>query len=231
MDKTFNIGIADKRDEFKNEQLLTSLIDLVINNPFTGFQKMKLNNSDEWEHKPDLTIALKNIARKKNTNIQFGTRVPHYMWSSIDKDNVKNTIAMELSEDYFSNNDYGQLFNHVLGISQLLPEFFYAKINPIVQISDFYWENKIERVPSDTVRLYASWWHLTPPSVYLKDYTREEMLNIPAYKVKEHENGNIEMQVWENPFEYEKPENIEQLKKVVDYMRLHHRELKNQADE
>lgn len=229
MERFFDIGIIDNRDDLVSELLVHSILNQIVHNPFAEFGKMRFNHEDGWNRLPNLDNALKNLTGRKNANSEFGTRHPHYFWASVNKDKVHNAIALKIDSALIINSEYNLLFEYVKKLSFILPQLSYASINPVMRLGDYYFEHNLELVPSDCVRLHVGWWHLMPPKTYLEDYTREEMLNIPAYKIKEHENGVIEMQVWENPFEYDKPENIEQLRKVVNYMRSVHKDLKGKV--
>ncbi len=226
MKKILEIAIIDKRDELTDQKLVSSIIEKILKNPFIGFEEMGLNYKEEYE-RLDPEKALKNLLKRLSANVKFKTRSPFNMIASINKDKIHNTIIIKTDDPNNLDHNCDSYKTYASELAGLLPELIYANINPTgVNSGDFYYENDIELVPSNCVRLHVGWWHLLPPKSYLVDYTREEMLNIPAYKVKEHENGVIEMQVWENPFEYDKPENIEQLKKVVNYMRSVHKKLK-----
>ncbi|MEM8637568.1 MAG: hypothetical protein AAGG51_01935 [Cyanobacteria bacterium P01_G01_bin.54] len=86
---------------------------------------------------------------------------------------------------------------------------------------DFYRENKIPWAPK-CFNGCLVWMHLVHPSNYSKYLTRDDILGMPAQEIQEWDNGIIQVQIFDHPFNYDAPENRQIIIEASNYLRDRH---------
>lgn len=213
----FTISVIDKKSSLKDVKSVEAIVQMLINNPFASFEKMDFDYKNKWDKSPNKDQAVRAL-RKNISRVAFGTRTPYFYKASFDKNQVQNVITLDMDRSYIGAFGFQDFRKYILELIGLFDESNYAAIKTIPEVSDYYLKHDIPSVASDCFRLYPNWIQFLIPDVYAKDFDKKDLLNCPAYKISEHQDGILELQMFEDPFGYNTPEVANRIRETNHYL-------------
>ena len=215
----FRLAISDN-DTSQNRR--SPIIDYILTDPLNiGYDEMWFPDTEkedftrlpfdpkEWKNHAlnrEQTIAnIINFKDEKHFSLMF----------SIDKKRILVSLEINTSDHSINLMEIFRSFN------QLMPSLIigYCAMDGAYKLYD---ELKLPWT-QNCFNLSLGWSHLMSKSEYEEYYTKEVLLNAPAFKVEEREDESIFFQCYENPFEFEKE--VEQVKVISKYLNENENEL------
>ncbi|MEM8637570.1 MAG: hypothetical protein AAGG51_01945 [Cyanobacteria bacterium P01_G01_bin.54] len=144
--------------------------------------------------------------------------------ASINSSRLYNTIKIFARRQYCEEKKIQpqQGIEFIREISSILLDFHMGTVSGEFKVCDFYNENDIDWAPK-CFNYYLTWMHFLHPSYYTKYLTREDILGMPAQEIQEWENGIIQVQMFDHPFNYDTPENRQIIVEASEYLNERHR--------
>jgi hypothetical protein len=207
-----------------SENRLTEILNHLLSEQFGPFKRMALDlYSPSQEYIPyNKQQFILNLVKNDAHSYLLGEPGVIQLDSNLQADFKRSsgsnyTSLMIDRDDFIEIEGPKKIYDLFMSIVRLMPAVSNANISAIMS-KIFYDQINMTRVLAPFGK-YLDWIHILSPSEYLPKFTKEELLNAPAYRVEEWDNDVVFMMCYENPFEYELPENVERVRKISDYLR------------
>ncbi|MEM8637567.1 MAG: hypothetical protein AAGG51_01930 [Cyanobacteria bacterium P01_G01_bin.54] len=163
--------------------------------------------------------VLQKLRRRKYPTIGFRDGENEDFFGAISVARNSSSVKITASRGYCEEHDVhlGQATYFLRVISETIEKFHHGIIFGEEQPSRFYNENSLSRVPACFGGCLV-WMHFVHPSGYSKYLTREDILGMPAQEIQEWENGVIQVQMFDHPFNYDAPENRQIIIEATKYL-------------
>jgi hypothetical protein len=213
-----NIAIDDKKMSF--------IVDKILTQPFGTYTKMSLETTDSNDSLVSFneslfrsvfsdTTCLHAFAGGMPGEISFDFKLKGSIHITSESRYIKFLIDRD---DFVKINGPEKIYYMFLSIAKQFSQLTNANLQ-VVESEKFYEKTEMRVIKGPHRSRYLDWIHILGPSAYSPAYTKEELLNAPAYRVEEWENDVVFMMCYEKPFEYDLPENIERVRAITDYLR------------
>jgi hypothetical protein len=221
------IYVLEEHNPWQGDSPVTEVLTKLEANPFVTFQEMDLNNALKLQPY-DRKKALVTLKRGKEPSVELSAKEPFSFKGSINRGDWRNTVLLRMANSQLKKVELPILFNYLKEIAELFPKFLFAEIKPDMQIADYYNENDLEWLPA-CFGNFLNWYHLLSPLAYAPYYTREELLAVPAHRVRELDNGWIEIISYADPLSYDQPQTRERIIEMTGYLNAHRLDRKKVA--
>lgn len=222
----YKIGFfAKERNNPLDRERLGRIVDLILRSPFGDYEVMCLD-IDEYEFVPfDDRMLLAELERRRYFSIILGSGITeeelegtlHVTLTSTEKSN--NFVLLVDHEDFLSSGDVDRFYDFVREIAKLFTKISEGVTRAIAYDDEEYYDKHgLEHLDS-CFSSYVAWVHILGADQYTLDgYSKEDLLNAPAYKVEEWENDTIFMMSYKDPFSWDEEQTIEQIKRLNSYL-------------
>ncbi|MEM8637574.1 MAG: hypothetical protein AAGG51_01965 [Cyanobacteria bacterium P01_G01_bin.54] len=187
------------------------------------YYEFKANGTEKqpYSHK----TILQKLKRYKRPSILIQDSDSQNSVASINSSRLYNTIKIFARRQYCEDKNIQpqQAIEFIREISSILPNFHKGLISGEFKVCDFYNENDINWIIPNCFSSFLTWMHFLHPSYYTKYLTREDILGMPAQEIQEWENGIIQVQMFDHPFNYDAPENRQIIVEASEYLNERHR--------
>ncbi|MEM8637576.1 MAG: hypothetical protein AAGG51_01975 [Cyanobacteria bacterium P01_G01_bin.54] len=174
----------------------------------------------------DFKAVLQKLKRRKKPCIGIRESPACKAEATLSSSEFRNIIQLIANRQHFESLGIpiNGTIDFVKEISDILINFHVGYISGEYgsELTDFYHKENVGRVPS-CFDDFLTWMHFLHPSCYTKYLTREDILGMPAQEVKEWENGIIQVQIFDHPFNYDTPENRQIIVEASEYLNERHR--------
>jgi hypothetical protein len=218
----FSFHITGKGTHLDDDRLI-QMVEAIYTQYYGAFKTMNLGLTGISPYEPFNALRFKEyVIKEQETDGYLFAEIDKLLQSDLEfcvsRSNDKNVIRMVIDHDNFINEGGSEkIYNLFITLSRLMPGLCDAVCGPVMS-SYFYDKIDMTRVLAPHSGRYLYWIHILGPSEYAPKYLKEELLNAPAYRVEEWENDVVFMMCYENPFEYDLPENVERVRKISDYL-------------
>ncbi|MEM8637572.1 MAG: hypothetical protein AAGG51_01955 [Cyanobacteria bacterium P01_G01_bin.54] len=193
---------------------------------FTHINKKGNQKTEEYSRK----AVLQKLKRHKNPHIFIQDGDSYETFSTLSSTERSSIIQLVSKRKYLKKSGVqvsqatNQAISFVSELSSILKNFNVASISGEFpsNLADFYNDNDIRWVPN-CFDNFLTWMHFLHPSYYTKYLTREDILKMPAQEIQEWENGIIQVQMFDHPFNYDAPENRQIIVEASEYLNERHR--------
>ena len=223
MNHSLTISCTEQNNPWKSKEVIGKAIDCIVNNPFATIDTMDFQAKNKWA--PFNREKAIETLLKKDGFVSL-TDSEHHIDGSVSKNIRVNKVRIEaMLEEKDATVD--KLLTYFEKITSVLPEFEKGDAGCDLMIRSVYEKFDIESAPPCFTSQLA-WAHIISPRGYKDYFSKEELLAIPEVSlIKELEDDKILIMIYDYPFDYDKPENIEKIKKVTTYLNERRLDWKN----
>ena len=208
------ISLTEMNHSWQGESSpLSVILTKLEQNPFAPFEQMEL---DDEQLPYDRQEALRVLGRGQSPSAEFLAKRPFSLTSRINRSPNINSLRLEPDTNYLAQLNPPVIINYSVQLADLLPNFGRCRIS----VSSLVSVPAVSSLPAlpDCFALAIGWYHLISSRSYELYYSQQDLLNAPAYKVQKLDNGWVEMYVYPNPLDYDKPENLQRLTETANYL-------------
>lgn len=202
-------------EPWEGEETARRLVALMADNPFSPFDKMAFDLAEEWDE-ADPAKAVEPLAGKPSFGVEFTTEEPHPLDGSISRQPSQCTIRLVPDEAYLGNGS-DLLLDLARQWVAALPAPSWGRILADEAVPAVYDQAGLPWLP-DCFAAFTGWLHVLPRRGYEKWFTRRDLLEAPAHKVTEHDDGTIYLQVYEDPLAYGDAAYRERIVELTTYL-------------
>lgn len=224
MKQSITFSCTEQNTVWNNKTVIEHAINALNDNPFATIVEMDFDLNGKWESF-NKEKAIDTLA-KKDRVVSFRDSTG-FLDASISKHKLVNKLRLEVLLER-EQVKIETLLAFYQKLAEALPAFEKGDAVCDMPVREIYEKFDIEYAPP-CFTSQLGWAHIISPRGYSKYFTKEELLVIPdVFFVQEKTNGNILIQFYEHPFDYDKPGNIEKIKKAVRYLNQTRRDWKEE---
>lgn len=202
-----------------NEGQVAELFDLLSENPFfQDWGRMHLGLKEVIVMNYDKKEAIKKFNNSQGEYSVLFDAEKVTCEAIISRLNSSNMISLKLDEQMLLGSTYQLFLDFMLEIASKLPNFRRLTGMAGYDYNELYEKYNLKLVKCCGI-LKLSWVHVLDRSEYEGFISKADLLETPAFLVKELENDAILIQVYENPFEYENETSIAYMRNVTEHLR------------
>lgn len=222
----YKIGFfAKERNNPLDRERLRNITALLLQRPFGDYEVMCLD-IEEYEFVPfDEKVLLAKLESGRHFSIVLRSGITEeeiegklsVTWTSAEKAN--NFVLMVDHEDFLSSGEVDRFYGFVLAISKLFPKISEGVTRATAfDDEEYYSKHGLEHLDG-CFSGYVAWIHILGADDYtLHGYSKEDLLNAPAYKVEEWEEDTIFMMSYKDPFSWDEATTAERINKLNNYL-------------
>lgn len=202
--------------------VLDSIFSALDRNPFHPFEEMRFNDRDEWLPY-DRAQALAYLKRGSRTVGHYRMRHPFSVQGGIAQFGDLNSVTFSLSEHYLDDRGIQAAGAFLLHLVAPLahPRWGWCKVDRhVTHIADFYADRKLRTLP-ECFGAYLGWRHVLSPAGYAPYFERDTLLQTPAWRVHEDEQGLIELVMYADPLSYNTAQTQQHIIDITTYLNTH----------
>ena len=204
---------------FTKDQL-DAFMEKLMENPFGNYQFLMDNTTEELDTFPfDQSLLEKQFTKKRTWDftIHNNTDEGNFIEILMMQGKRGGTINV-IAQDESLYDQYQVFYNYILDIVNCIPPVSSAfTYDANADLSGLYDELNLDFAPA-CFKAHLKWQHLLGPAYYTLFFTKEDLLNMPTYKVEELENGLINIVNYENPFDWNAKENKDRVVELTAYL-------------
>jgi hypothetical protein len=222
--------MSEKNNPF-NKERAKLILDLIFNNPFGGFKEMFITYKDNDESEYDLvpfdeSIVSDSVLNSSQCSIVLSSGGKYHdarLYVSFLKRNDFNSFSIVIDkEDFLEQDGLRKVEKYIRNIAPVFTRLDNASCSTTkVNFIELWNKLKLD-FPLLCFPDFICWINITGPAAfehpYQNVYKQEDILKAPVYQLEKWDNGFIFMKAYENPFEYNTPENIERVVKLTNYL-------------
>lgn len=191
-----------------------TLFALLESNPFAPIQEM---DSDDWRAwRPyDRAAAVSAMQEYRIVGVDLRSAAPFLLSGGVHRRSFQNNVNLYVSDALMQETDLEAILQVMRQVASALPRFLEASFGVTWNVRAFQDEHNLPNLPAFNLCLH--WAQIVSPRGIAPYYLPEDLLQAPAYRVQQLENGLIEMLVYPHPLEYQLPENLQRYIELTRY--------------
>ena len=214
-----------ERENPLGKERLDAIVNLLLDNPFGKYEKM-CPDVDEHEFIPfSKNLLLEEIQRRKYFSIimrsEMSSENPEGNLSiTLTSEKNRNSLALIIDhDDFITSGEVGRFLLFVENMSKMFTKLTRGSVRAVEFNADKYRKkHKVKRL-NDCFGGYIKWIHILGVFHYKENgYSKNDLLNAPAYKVEEWENDTVFMMSYKEPFSWDEEVTINQMKELNNYL-------------
>lgn len=191
-----------------------ALLSLLESNPFAPIQEMEHDESGEWRPY-DQAEAERALQQHRIARISIRSMQPFLLQGDMSRRSFQNNINLYVNDTLVQRAEIEAILHLTRQVAGTLPRFIQSRISADAHIREFKDQHDLPNLPA--FNFVLGWAHLVSLRGITPYYLPEDLLQSPAYRVRQLENGLIEMLVYSHPLEYDLPENRQRIIELTRY--------------
>lgn len=192
----------------------SALLSLLESNPFAPIQEMESDEFPEWQPY-DRAEAERALQQYRIAGISIRSMQPFLLRGDVSRSSFQNNVNLYVSDALVRTIEVEAMLRLTRQVAAALPQFLESRSSADPHLRELIHQYDLPNLPAFNFML--GWAHLVSPRGIAPYYLPEDLLQAPAYRVQQLENGLIEMLVYPHPLAYELPENRQRIIELTRY--------------
>ena len=216
----FSIYAEEIENPLRNSKNYPSedVLNFLENNPFGKLTKMGLSNQSNLTeyNRQKVLFELENRA---DSGIRVEAEKPISTGGAISWDDFGNRLFLEINATNLEKvGGFEKITEYLKQSRKVFPKFSWAGASADDRENDFWIDvAKTEPLP-DCFGSRLGWYHVISRRGYEPYFKRKDLLNTPALKTEELDDGTICILSYAHPLDFSKPEVTEKIIEISNYL-------------
>jgi len=191
-------------------------IEILEQNPFAPFDTLRIDRTlTDIPYSTEAALQEMQVGREASCGMLASTPFP--LLASIYREPNGNVVQCNPDNRYVATVPPESIRNFSIKIAAFLTGLQFICADPDTEHT-VYEKNNLIEMPSQ-MGAFLGWYNVITPAAYSLYYTREAMLQIPTYQVREMNNGWIEIINYPHPLDFTKPDAVQNIVAASTYLR------------